>query len=450
MLYKLTCLCLLICFYSNTSAQNIIGKLTNNTGEPIPYAHIILEGTQTGTVSNDSGYFRIKIPAAINSIKINSIGFQSVSIEKSDLENKGINQITLENDRITLSEVKVSGTFDSARYFMEQVIKRLKKNYPNKKYSQIAFYREAMVQDSVYTRAVEAIVLMSDRGFKIESELTQYELIQLRRSEEKRDQDFRSELSDWLYQDSGPHFVNKKNPIKPKGGKNPDATENVLNPGLSKARKEGVERFLNREMLEDCLFEVTNIFKSGEDELIEISVKPFTESAFSKWLGAYGKFIISRKDMAVVSHERYQYGKKGSIFRNNVIKDSTRAYYYIEYKKNKTDEKYYTHYIKDISMGSNTGGLLGSAKSSEFSKSRGRKGSIYSVNEWFVIETRDFEKIEREDQMYIDEDIYYSKPTKRYEISFDDLNIIQMNPINQKIKNDLQRNEPENDLFINP
>jgi hypothetical protein len=101
-------------------------------------------------------------------------------------------------------------------------------------------------------------------------------------------------------------------------------------------------------------------------------------------------------------------------------------------------------------MGTNTGGLLGKAKSSDFWSSGGKKGGIYSVNEWFVLETKDFEKISREDQMYIDEDIYYAKPTKRYDISFDDLNIIQMNPINQKLKKDLQNDEQKNELFINP
>ncbi len=52
MTHKILCSCLFLCFYSSLNAQSIIGKLTNNAGEPIPYAHIILEGT--GTISNDS------------------------------------------------------------------------------------------------------------------------------------------------------------------------------------------------------------------------------------------------------------------------------------------------------------------------------------------------------------------------------------------------------------
>ena len=425
-------LILLSLLSQNSFAQKIVGKVTDKEEKPIPYAHIVLDGTNLGTISNDSGYFKLKIPENINRIKITSVGYKPQLIEKTSLETEGINKITLENDRISLAEVEVSGTFDSARYFMKQVIKKLRKNYPSKNYSQLAIYREAMVQDSTYKRAVEAIVLMSDRGFRKESNLTQYELIQLRKSKENRDQDFRNELSDWLYQDSGPYYINKMNPIKPMDGKNTDVTENLLNPRLYKERKEKIERFLHKGMLEHCLFEVTNKFKTENDELIEISIKPLTDPPFGKWLGAYGKFVISRNDMAIISHERYQYGKVGT-FRNNSIRDSTRAYYYIEYKKRKEDGKYYTHYIKDMSMGTNTGLILGSAKSSDFWSSKGKTGGIYSVNEWYVIETRDFEKIEREDQMYIDEDIYYMKPTKRYDISFDDLNIIQLNPINQKI-----------------
>ncbi|HET8860505.1 carboxypeptidase-like regulatory domain-containing protein [Marivirga sp.] len=449
---NLTQRCLFLLFTLSSlslNAQNIIGKIIDKEQRPVPYAHIVLDGTTMGTISNDSGYFKLKIPENINRIKITSVSYKPQLIEKSSLGTDGINKITLENDRISLAEVEVSGTFDSARYFMEQVIKKLRKNYPSKNYSQLAFYREATVQDSTYKRAVEAIVLMSDREFRKNSNLTQYELIQIRKSKENRDQNFRNELSDWLYQDSGPYYINKKNPIKPMGGKNADLTEKILNPRLYKERKEMITRFLHKGMLEHCLFEITNKYKTENDELIEISIEPLTKPVFGKWLGAYGKFIISRNDMAVISHERFQYGKAGT-FRNNSIRDSTRAYYYIEYKKRKEDGKYYTHYIKDMSMGTNTGGLLGTAKSSDFWNSKGEKGGIYSVNEWYVIETRDFEKINREDQMYLDEDIYYTEPTKRYNISFDDLNIIQLNPINQKIKKDLQSNEQNKELFINP
>jgi hypothetical protein len=72
-----------------------VGKIIDKNQKPVPYAHILMENTNKGTISDDSGCFRLKIPEDIESIKITSVGFQPKSIHKSSLSAEVINQIKL-------------------------------------------------------------------------------------------------------------------------------------------------------------------------------------------------------------------------------------------------------------------------------------------------------------------------------------------------------------------
>ena len=77
-----------------------------------------------------------------------------------------------------------------------------------------------------------------------------------------------------------------------------------------------------------------------------------------------------------------------------------------------------------------------------------KSGFVKQVNEWYVLENRDYEKIHWRDGAAHDYDIYELEPTKRLGISFDDVNAMPVNPINQKMLNDLTENNSVDELFI--
>jgi hypothetical protein len=77
-----------------------------------------------------------------------------------------------------------------------------------------------------------------------------------------------------------------------------------------------------------------------------------------------------------------------------------------------------------------------------------KSGFVKQVNEWYVLENRDYEKIHWRDGAAHDYDIYELEPTKRLDISFDDINAMSVNPINQKMLNDLTENNAIDELFI--
>ena len=53
-------LCLLL-FSAQLSAQ-IVGKVTNTSGDPLSYVNIYLDNTYTGTTSNDDGNYELSAP----------------------------------------------------------------------------------------------------------------------------------------------------------------------------------------------------------------------------------------------------------------------------------------------------------------------------------------------------------------------------------------------------
>lgn len=88
------------------SSQSIQGVITDEKGEPILGANVVVAGTTDGTISDMDGKFTLDVPA--NAIlKISYIGFLSVNVKVSP--DKKVYTITLREDTETLDEVVVVG-----------------------------------------------------------------------------------------------------------------------------------------------------------------------------------------------------------------------------------------------------------------------------------------------------------------------------------------------------
>src|SRR5688572_10515027 len=59
----LSLLAVLAFIYMSASAQNrtVTGKVTDDSGTPIPFASIIIKGSKTGTTSDDNGAFTVSV-----------------------------------------------------------------------------------------------------------------------------------------------------------------------------------------------------------------------------------------------------------------------------------------------------------------------------------------------------------------------------------------------------
>ncbi|MGX5818006.1 SusC/RagA family TonB-linked outer membrane protein [Chitinophaga lutea] len=94
-------------FPSGVLAQTkaVSGKITDETGSPIPGATISLKGTTTGTVSDPKGLFKLNVPASATTLVVTFIGYtqQEVPVKDGEID------VFLKPENTTLTDVVVVG-----------------------------------------------------------------------------------------------------------------------------------------------------------------------------------------------------------------------------------------------------------------------------------------------------------------------------------------------------
>lgn len=109
-----------ICLSSTIFAQNAIVRgnvFDRETGEPIIYGNVRLQGTKLGGITDIDGFFSIAdVPAGNYTLVASYIGYDSMAVEIS-VKAGGIvyQRINLSESAIELSEVQISGTREQAR-----------------------------------------------------------------------------------------------------------------------------------------------------------------------------------------------------------------------------------------------------------------------------------------------------------------------------------------------
>lgn len=109
------------------SYKTISGKIIDKNGDIIPFANILIEGTQKGTASNFNGEFSLVVKEdETQRLAISSIGFENKVINLSTL-NSDYLKITLEAEDILLKRVTVNANAkDPAYSIIRNAVKKRK------------------------------------------------------------------------------------------------------------------------------------------------------------------------------------------------------------------------------------------------------------------------------------------------------------------------------------
>jgi outer membrane receptor for ferrienterochelin and colicins len=112
-----------ICFNLQAQTASLLGKVTSN-GVPVPYATVLLKGTQFGASTNTHGEFVINnITANTYAIQIGGIGYititDSVTLEKGRTLTKNY---SLKEDVLNVSQVVVTGSRNRVERYNSPVI----------------------------------------------------------------------------------------------------------------------------------------------------------------------------------------------------------------------------------------------------------------------------------------------------------------------------------------
>jgi len=141
----------------DTSISELTGIVKDaDTKDPIAFAHVVLTGTNIGTVSNTDGRFLLKIPTSRmdGQITVTSLGYKNLTLTITELQRIG-NEIQLEMIRYPIKEVIIRNVtpYDLIRMAKEKI----PENYGETPVMFTAFYRETIKQNRNYVAVSEAV-----------------------------------------------------------------------------------------------------------------------------------------------------------------------------------------------------------------------------------------------------------------------------------------------------
>lgn len=128
-----------------------------NTGSPLAFAGVIVENSNSSTVSNSEGEFLIKIAETSQNktLTIQLIGYKTRVVSFTEL-NKEKNKIELEPVTYELPEVSVISK--DAESLVLGMLDKKAENYPLQEEHLTGFYRETIRKNKTYASLSEAVV----------------------------------------------------------------------------------------------------------------------------------------------------------------------------------------------------------------------------------------------------------------------------------------------------
>jgi hypothetical protein len=127
------------------------------SGDPLTFATVAIEGSNIATVSNSSGNFSLKVPKTMldEKIRISYIGYEKKFIPVSDFSQER-NTIALKVITVPLVEVSVFPT--DPDLLIKALMNRRDENYLSEPSKMTAFYRETIKKGWSYVSLSEAVV----------------------------------------------------------------------------------------------------------------------------------------------------------------------------------------------------------------------------------------------------------------------------------------------------
>jgi len=99
-------MCLALCLAATGFSQTkITGKVSDASGNGIAFANVVLKNTNTGTTTNDDGFYSLELPDLNGTLEVFTLGYQTVSIQINGQNNI---DVTLNESATGLNEVVIT------------------------------------------------------------------------------------------------------------------------------------------------------------------------------------------------------------------------------------------------------------------------------------------------------------------------------------------------------
>ena len=104
---------------TSLAAQTIKGKVTDSSGEGLPYMNVVEKGnTSNGVVSDDNGGFSITVESLPTSLVVSSMGFETKTV---NVANTSFLTIVMKEDN-ALDEIVVTGSRNKPRTILDSPV----------------------------------------------------------------------------------------------------------------------------------------------------------------------------------------------------------------------------------------------------------------------------------------------------------------------------------------
>lgn len=397
---------LLIAIHASAQMITIRGRVTHAL-DGVSYAAIFVDKLSLGVAADEDGYFQLRIRQSDLPVRavVSSLGYKSLTIDLNKVETLKV--IELELDVHVLPEVVVKARFDSARFILKNMLKRLSKNYPTKTYQMNAFYTEAVRQGHRTVKTTDAYIHVQDKGYHRAIEQpgsVQFKVEHLRVVGKGPVVGWLESISNWFYGKNGFYLAVKDEPLRKKEIFN--WFENVGGisgtGGQQNVEQPGVRSFLaSRDFQDGYEFRLDSTGVVDGEQVYFLSFSNPLKTALSF---GEGQLVVKKADYALLEF-RARLVKTDrqdptnwnlyQTFQGNLLFDL-----HVRYRK--FNGKYYLSYLSSRSMGSNSGFLT-----RDFDKKRVQDGVVYIFKQVLVrdIQTKDFSLFRSKDTYPIDEEI---------------------------------------------
>lgn len=169
--------------------STITGVLRDKeTGEPVPNASVIIQGTSIGNVSNKDGEFRLHLPDSLKSsnLSFSHLGYMAQSIEAATLVGRD-NVLNLEPKVVPLQEVLIR--LVEPKKLLREMLERREENYSLDPVYLTTFYREGVQLKNKFQSLTEAVFKVYKTSLKEKNAFDQVKLLKMSRIDNRESTD---------------------------------------------------------------------------------------------------------------------------------------------------------------------------------------------------------------------------------------------------------------------
>lgn len=259
------------------NAQAILSGtiIDSKTQTGIPFVNVVLKHTGTGTSSDVSGNFSIKLEPSIktDSMLFSAIGYQTLRKSVASILQEGVTTFVLKDTAYQLKAIVFEDTLKSAVAVIRNAMSNVKNNYYVQPHKLEAIFRIVDKENGKYVRMLESAINIYDPNF-MDKNSRDVEYLAIRQTKDYR-------TFKWRMNNSNVRIA-----------------EDLLQPDLIKRPTRATHQ---NGFTQGFIYEFGDMTYLDGDEIYVIEVKKRPETF---WANYDATFYVRVKDLAILRVER--------------------------------------------------------------------------------------------------------------------------------------------------